>query len=187
MSVFNTIIIITTAIILFLLCYALFANFRLYINTRKNEGKFSVGPLLKGSLRWAPEHLTAYAAIDFPFYHKEWDLMNTLLMASLVLGNRQKNTYDKHLPVKKRKTPFFLSKHLSYRDIQQLFRSFTVQQFSLHIDTDDYCLNAQLFPLFYLWSTTGADTAITFDGNSYCIIDVKNSGINILFYLLIIK
>lgn len=190
MKVIVIILLIIGILLLLVLLYLLIAPFRLYINTRTEEGVFQLGPLVKASLYWVPEQLTAHAALSVPFYHHKWDLMEAAVKASLEENGVRKTIMDSVRTSKKnspKKSPRFRLQKPPFTFIKKILKSFTIYRFACHIDTGDYCLNAQLFPLFYLWSANGTDAGINFNGENYFILDIRNSGINVIYYLLTSK
>ncbi len=67
------------------------------------------------------------------------------------------------------------SSSFSGRNILRVIRSFKVSVFQVKLDTDDYVLNAYLVPVSLFLQQRGLDTAVSFAGDSYVRLELKNS------------
>jgi hypothetical protein len=70
--------------------------------------------------------------------------------------------------------------HWSFRRVLRILKSFRVHAFRLDLDTDDYVLNAYLFPVAEMLRYRGVDVFINFNGNTGIRLDVSNNPARIL-------
>lgn len=181
LAVLYIILSVIGVVILAMLIYTLFGVLRIDIDSDKAYGQFYFGPLVKGMVFWKEDWPVPYARIDVPFYHREFDLLE------LAVSSESKPIKDKPLNEKKTRSgsnkkginPF---KRLSFKRIVSILKSFKVNAFTWRLDTDDYVLNAQLFPLFYVTSTQGLDVGVNFIGENKIKVDVQNTGFNLLYH-----
>lgn len=82
---------------------------------------------------------------------------------------------------KKRKRP----KWLTFRLVRRLLRTFRVHTFRLALDTDDYVMNAYLYPVFHLLSARNRRLNINFSGRNELVLIVSNRIGNLLWAFLI--
>ncbi|WP_298238436.1 hypothetical protein [uncultured Algibacter sp.] len=80
---------------------------------------------------------------------------------------------------KKRYSPKPKRKFL-IKKILRMTKTFRVTHFLINIDTDNYILNAKLYPLFGLLNYNGCNCHINFQGQNQLILLVKNRPINII-------
>jgi len=74
-------------------------------------------------------------------------------------------------PVKKARKG---SKKFNWSMILQLLKTFKVRQFRLELDTDDYVINAYLYPLFYLVSRPQRQLSVNFEGRTNLALQIEN-------------
>ncbi len=89
---------------------------------------------------------------------------------------------------KKPKTKKKSKKSYSWKTIRhkttKLFKSFKLEKFWLNIDTDNYYLNAFLYPVFHFLRGKNYRLKINYQGETELSLIVKNRPIRILFALL---
>ena len=72
----------------------------------------------------------------------------------------------------KKKAPF----KPKWKILKELLKSFKIVKLSWTLDTDDYVLNAQLYPLFYMASNVSShNISVNFQGENGLILIVKNN------------
>ena len=84
-------------------------------------------------------------------------------------------------PKEKRKRKMRISRLL--RKMIRVLKTFRLTEWQLAIDTGDYCLNAQLYPLNYL-PHAFEHLHINFAGKNYFVMKMKNRPLNILYAYL---
>lgn len=68
-----------------------------------------------------------------------------------------------------------------WKILKELLKSFKIVKLSWTLDTDDYVLNAQLYPLFYLTKNfTSYNVSINFQGENGLVLIVKNNAWRVL-------
>lgn len=68
-----------------------------------------------------------------------------------------------------------------WKILKELLKSFKIVKLSWTLDTDDYVLNAQLYPLFYLTKNfTNHNISINFQGENGLVLIVKNNAWRVL-------
>lgn len=81
----------------------------------------------------------------------------------------------------KKKQPF----KPKWKILKELLKSFKIVKLSWTLDTDDYVLNAQLYPLFYLTKNfTNHNISINFQGENGLVLIVKNNAWRVLKAIL---
>lgn len=98
------------------------------------------------------------------FWKKEWDLWRWLGQAR----RRKKGDGKARQP----KTSRRRSRRISWKKMVRILKSFRVRRFRVEIDTDDYVLNAYLFPVFHLLSR--GRLQINFNGRNDIQIEITN-------------
>jgi hypothetical protein len=87
-------------------------------------------------------------------------------------GRWKKKPSKKEISSKKRK--------ITLRQGRRLLQSFKVKAFRLELDTGNPLLNAQLFPLSFLWGTHVGKVGINFMGRNNILLQIANRPIYIL-------
>ncbi len=72
-------------------------------------------------------------------------------------------------PQKQRRSKFF-----TWRKMRRVVQSFRVRRFHLDLDTDDYVLNAYLYPLFYFASGPNRQLNVNFQGETNLVLQIEN-------------
>ena len=93
------------------------------------------------------------------FWKKDYDLTELLMKRSKKKMVRKK---------KKKKRKFKLSK------VRSLLNSFEVRKFNLNFDSDDFVLNAYLFPILHFLSRKQVQISTNFNGNFELEAEVVN-------------
>jgi len=112
-----------------------------------------------------------YLQIRFLFFKKKWPLSS--LMTATPESSKPKT----------RKSKSWRPKH-PIKIARRLWRSFHVLQFRLNIDTDDYVLNAYLYPAFKaISSKRKMDCVVNFRGQTELLLVIENRLFRILYAL----
>jgi len=114
------------------------------------------------------------------WYDEEWFLSMQLLFYHKTFRMdelRKKSPWKKALPQKKKTKK--MSKSRMAMKIFHVLQSFRVTEWKLAIDTDDYALNAQLYPLNFIPRTV-EHLQINFAGENYLLLKIRNSPWKIL-------
>lgn len=98
------------------------------------------------------------------------------------IRGRKKAMKPKRRKKKKSMLPFKLRRPVT--TAKSLLRSFHVVSFRVNLDTDDYVLNAILFPVFSLLNTEKHHLDINFEGVVDIEINIKNKGWRLISVLL---
>lgn len=123
-----------------------------------------------------------YMASASIWYDSEWRLgvrvfffRKTMRLAGLKRSTGKKKTVRrKRSPRKKMNARRFIKKML------RVLRTFRITQYELAIDTDDYVLNAQLYPLNFLPYAKG-HLLVNFNNENYLALTVRNRPWKILY------
>lgn len=73
-----------------------------------------------------------------------------------------------------------LKKQMPFKKMFRIIRTFKITRFLLDIDTDDYILNAKLYPLFVLLKYNGVNCNVNFQGRNQLVLCVRNRPIHII-------
>lgn len=73
---------------------------------------------------------------------------------------------------------------LAMRYGRAVFSSFRIKRCRLELDTEDYALNAQLYPLGVLLARWGIDLDVNFEGRNELVLVVQNRGYRILYRVI---
>jgi hypothetical protein len=122
--------------------------------------------------------LQAIAPADHPgvrlrigFWKRNWYLTQRQFRSSSRKGGRTVNGEDKR-------------KGLSGKSIRRLWRvikTFRVNKFDIVLDTGDYVLNAQLFPLFQFCNGRWGNWRMSFRGDSSIQVEAESKMIQVLY------
>lgn len=150
-------------ILFFLLVFLLLSPFELRVNTWSEEY----------SLRWrgiASARLTGtmkdpLLRVWLLGWRREFHLLD-------MTGRTEEKKEGKDGKGKKaaRKRPQWFTWNM----IRRLLRTFRVRRFHLLLDTDDYVMNAFLFPVFYRFSGRNRQLHINFNGRTELAMEVTN-------------
>lgn len=64
---------------------------------------------------------------------------------------------------------------LSLRQISRLFATIRIKQFNLNIDTENYMLNSQLFPICWWLTQKGINCSVNFNGQNHLSMAASTS------------
>lgn len=64
--------------------------------------------------------------------------------------------------------------------VKEAVRTFSIKKFILDIDSDDYVLNAQLYPLFYWMSSGRINLSINYQDRNYLQLMIENRLIHLV-------
>lgn len=149
---------ITLGLILVLVMVILFAPMTFVVDTYKHEYSVKVLGLVKLQPIWNEEGFRV--SLQMPFYKFEINPSN----------QRKK---EKAAKKKKERTGTTIKFHP--RKIAALLDTFEVRKFYLTLDTDNYVLNAQLYPAFALLTHRGLAASINFNSETQLQLTVSNN------------
>lgn len=164
-------------LVLGLVLLVLLAPLRLEINSVNGIYKMEWWPL--AVVRWLPETGLDVVEVQLLFFRKQIEMSK--------LGEKQKPPSS--APVK---APVGSGKprKRSEMSVQEIFRlaagllkTFRVRQCRIWWDTDDYLINAWLYPLAYLRSNGAVQVSINFQGRRDVVLMVENRLGRVLWHL----
>jgi len=91
---------------------------------------------------------------------------------------------EKEKPPEHRRAGGKRPRWLTWRLMVRVVRTFRIRTFRLQLDTDDFVMNAILFPIFYHLSGGPRQWAINFDGRSELVLKVTNRPVAVLWALI---
>ncbi len=94
---------------------------------------------------------------------------------------RKPDKPDKPTSAKKRTG---IQRRFTWLKAKRLLQSFRIQRFKVELDTDDYALNAQLYPLLYWVSGPSRDLSVNFSGRNRLLLQIENRLFRIVRVLL---
>jgi len=103
----------------------------------------------------------------------------------LEMGGGREKEEDEKAPKPAKKKKRRRPKWLTFRLMRRLLHTFRVHTFRLALDTDDYVMNAYLFPVFHLLSSRKRQLHINFTGHNELVLIVSNRIWNLLWAFLI--
>ncbi len=92
----------------------------------------------------------------------------------LELGGGKEKKEEEAEPTERRTKRGGRPRWLTFRLVRRLLRTFRVRRLRLLLDTDDYVLNAYLFPLFQRFSSRSRQLTINFSGRNELSLTVTN-------------
>lgn len=154
-------------LLLILLCLLLLP-FQFEIDSRRALIAFRWGRIGSASLLFSGEDLRLF--VQLPMWRKSYSLLQPMI--------KKKGKKQELQKKKKRSGAFF---KMTRKRIKRLLSSFKILKFRLNLDTDDYVLNAYLFPVFSLLSSRGTpQLGINFEGDFELQLLVENRLIRII-------
>jgi hypothetical protein len=139
------------------------------VDTRIPQAALSWGVIGNAKIWYAGEW---WLMLQFPFYRK------TFRMADIKSKQKKRETWPKKEKPKKRRK---LS--LMIRRIYQVIKSFRLSEWELAIDSGDYAVNAQIYPLNY-FPKTFRHLFINFNGENFLVLKMSNSPWKVLYNFL---
>ncbi|MBX2876073.1 MAG: hypothetical protein KTR30_28385 [Saprospiraceae bacterium] len=151
--------------------WILFSPIVLRIDTRKDLYWLRWRGIALFQLKWLDDDLVLHLRVWF--WKKDFHLLDSLLEPRT---SSAKKKASKRKPKRKRNW-----KRLGTR----LLQSFTVKQFDLKLDTDDYVLNSYLYPIFSLLNSKPWQLGINYQGQSSLQLQIENRLIRLLKAVLL--
>jgi hypothetical protein len=173
MSTLGIIISILGGLLLLLLLIVLLAPFRLIVDSRQQVFRFNWQPIGMAQLQMTDDDFVIRFKLFF------WGMERSLFK----LISSSKKQAEKEKP--KAKTKKKKSSKKGFRFIKTriipVWKSFKLEKLRLQLDTDDYCRNAYLAPVFHLLSNgKNRQLSVNFSGETELILIVQNRLIRIL-------
>jgi len=158
---------------LLLLTFLLFAPLRLEINSLSKYCRISWGKLIQAKLLFLADDILLQFQVVF--YKKN------IYPLKFIFQKKEQKEKPKPKEKKKRK-PTNYRKNIDL--VKKIMRSFKVKKCRVVLDTDDYVLNAYLFPVFYFLNNKNRQFSINYQGKVECHLLIENRGIWVLISLL---
>lgn len=156
---------ISTALVLLLIFGMLFVPVTGCIDTISNQYYIKIHGLARANLEGDMSEIVRIRFIVLFFHFYLYPLRKK--------KSKQKKTNKDEGKLK-------LKKHMPFKKMFRIIRTFKITRFFLDIDTDDYSLNAKLYPLFTLLNYHGGNCNINFQGRNQLVIYVRNRPIHII-------
>ncbi|MEO9870589.1 hypothetical protein [Ekhidna sp.] len=151
------IVLIITVILLALIAWVLFTPIILRMDTIHHIYDLRLFGVVRTWLDLEQDELTFH--LKLPFYHY-----------------RANPSFERSETIKKKKKPE--RKNFSFKQakrIRNVLRSFRFSTLKAALDTGNYAVNAQLIPLGVFLMNKGFPVHINFQGNSYLMLEVRNT------------
>ena len=155
MNIMVTILFIIIGIFILLLAWLVFGPITIRIDTDHHEYSLNMVHLLTISPQWDEQGFRFL--FQFPFYQFKLD------------------PQEKTKPKIKKTKGKTKKGGIKLNKIWSVLKSFKVRQFALSLDTDDYCLNALIFPVFHQLTVMGLQIKVNFQGENYCLMVIRNN------------
>jgi len=162
-------------VFLLVLIYFLFKEIFLQINTKSNTYKIVLNKHIELSALWLSQELV----IEFQF----------LSFKKLFYPFRKNVTLEnlQHKKVKKVQSKTKALTKASLRLFFEMMQTFRLQKLKINVDTDDFILNAYLYPIFSFMSKNNQQLSINFEGNIEFEVDISNNIYRVLKTFLLYK
>lgn len=156
-------LLVILSFIILLLLWLLWAPLQLEIDTRKPAANFKWSGIGRANVWYDEEWWLSFRVF---FFHKTIRLASMKAKPKKIAGQRVKKA--------KRKPKGFLKKMI------RVLRSFQVKEWRLAVDTGDYTMNAQLYPLNF-FSRLHQHLFVNFNGENYLYIRIQNRPAKMLY------
>lgn len=166
-----TIVLITVTPIIFILT----APVVLRVNTDQSDYSVHMGSLC--SVCAVPSMNNPGFRLRIGFWKKTWNLAQRRLKLDMSVRNMLRS---KRVPKKYRSRGFM-------KRILRVIRTFNVNTCDVELDTDDFVLNAQLFPLFQFCNNRWGNWHVNFEGDCALRLEVQGRMIRVLYAWLFKK
>lgn len=157
--------IILLTLLIALLIWILFAPIYLYLEWNDDRQRAElrwrglIRVLILGSRKGWRVH------VRILWFHRQWGLLELLARPSSSAPEK---------PSKQSRRSSWRPRH-PLKMLRRLWRSFRIRQFRWRLDTDDYVLNAYLFPLFRITSRRQRfDWTVNFHGKNEVLLITEN-------------
>ncbi|MEO1414256.1 MAG: hypothetical protein AAFW00_03215 [Bacteroidota bacterium] len=183
-------LLITLSILLILfvlLALILWMPLCLQISSKRQYVALSIPPLAGGHLSWeGGEFSLGYRLL---FWRRAWNMPVLLTKISkkeaesTSLEEKESSSKRKRKAGKKRWGKFLLRK--LRKNAWDILRSFKIRYWNVNLDTDDFILNAYLYPVSVAWCIWGRHPIrINFDGKQEIELDLVQRPIRVLYAIL---
>jgi hypothetical protein len=158
--------------------YTLFAPMSLFIHTERQEFGMKLGVLFEGKLIWDLNDSGPFLEVRFPFIRQRIYILSWTESQKPdgKVAHRKRNEVDKKKSGKKHVLPI--------KRVIAVVKSCKIREFQWNLDTDDFCLNAQLFPIFYLASLRGNQVNVNFCGKNNLDLVIENRLYNVILHFI---
>lgn len=159
-------LLVIVSFIILLLVWLLLAPLQLEIDTRKPAATIKWISIGSAAIWYDEEWWLSFRVF---FFHKTIRLASMKAKPKKITGRRVKKT--------KRKPKGILKKMI------RVLRSFRVMEWRLAVDTGDYALNAQLYPLNF-FCRLQQQLVVNFSGENYLYLRIQNRPAKMLYAFL---
>ena len=156
-----------------LLTGLLFSPLVLQVDTCKNQYVLRWG---LGGLQFIPAPDDLLLRLNIGFWNHSFSLLKLLSRPA------KKKNDSTFIPAKQKAKA--KRKAWPFQRFMRLIRTFRVLYFRLDLDSDDFAMNAYLYPVFRALSNPTRRLTINFQGHNQCAFMVKNRAINVLVALI---
>ncbi|MFX0557888.1 hypothetical protein ACOCEA_13900 [Maribacter sp. CXY002] len=160
--------IILGSVMLVFIC-VLLIPINIYVNTVTEDYVFQLKGFIKINIAGDQDELICIRIRLF--------FMNFMFYPLQFVGVKPKESHMKKKPVKRKKG-------IGLKYILRMLRSFKVKEFLLFLDTGNYMLNAQLYPIFFVLNQHYGVFNINFEGKNQLVLQLHNRPIYILKSLI---
>lgn len=173
MSTLGIIASILGGLLLLLLLLLLIAPFRLIVDSRQQIFRFNWQPIGMAQLQMTEDDFVIRFKLFF------WGMERSLLK---MISSKKEEAEKKEKQAKRSKKKNSKKGFQFIRTrIIPVWKSFKLEKLRLQLDTDDYCRNAYLAPVFHLLSNgKNRQLSVNFSGDIELILIVQNRLIRIL-------
>lgn len=154
-------------------CWVMWAPLRLEVNSINGIYKIDWWPL--ASANCLPETGLDVVEVQFLFFRKQFKMMQ--------LGKKQKTSTPPPVHPDKPRKRSAMSVPEIFRLVSGLAKTFRVRQCRIWWDTDDYLINAWLYPVAHFRRSDAVQVLINFQGRRDVVLVVENRLGRVLWYL----
>jgi hypothetical protein len=150
---------IILSILLAIVGVLLVAPLELILNSERGYYRFAYRGLASGALFWSEPTQKWMLRVWILGWRKEWGFWDLITQPSAPKSAEKE--VDRKKRKRKRRTP----KHL-VRRLYRVWRALEIRRCNIDIDTDDYILNAWLFPVFTVLGGRRGRMQINYEGRA---------------------
>lgn len=161
-------------VLIIIFSWLLFSPLYLQIDTRRNEYALRWVGIAEANL--IPLNDDVLLRLRLPFWRKDFSIIKFFVQPT---KNKQERT-RKATPKQQSKTNW----RFFWNFFQRILKSFRVHYFKVELDTDDYVMNAYLYPVCHFLNSPDYSVSINFQGRNQCWLRVENRLAWVLFALI---
>ena len=158
---------VLSAVLISIIAVIAFTQVRIQIDSDRQVAGFSWGSL--AFVRLSLKNEMPVASLNILGWRRHWNLVE-------LIAHHKKHKDQNHTKRRIKKD----RKQIRFRKILNMARSFKVEEFKLKLDTDDFVVNAWLWPAAEFLRFQGADVRINFEGVNEIKLSITNSPFRLL-------